>query len=639
MPKQARRFVVAIARLRGDRDGQMQAFVRDEMRQLDDELQVMESREMPPIDSFTELATGKGRETIDAVLASSDADLLIWGQVITLDPHNPLARLFFATSASSSGGQTGMATARYGTEGGALPTEFWRNVGDILKLVVLSQASSFDDFRYQVKTIEPFIERAKGLVGSAVVKNKWSPESRWALLAAYAGALQVLGSQTGDNEKLKESIHVYGSLLDVEHDKVPMNLAWTLDNLGIALAVLGERESDTDTLQQAVAALNKALKEYTRERTPLNWARTQMNLGSTLVGLGERESGTDTLEQAVAAYNEALKEFSRERVPLDWARTQMNLGNALARLGERESGTDTLEQAVAAYNEALKEFSRERVPLDWAGAQVNLGNALTSLGKRESGTDTLQPAVTVYHEALKEYTRERVPLDWARTQSNLGNALRLLGERQSSRATLRLAVTAYNEALKEYTRERVPLDWAVTQMNLGSTLVRLGERESGTDTLEKAVAAYNEALKEFSRERVPLDWAGTQLNLGLALARLGERESGTDTLQKAIAAYNEALKEFSRERVPLDWAGTQLNLGDALGLIEQRRGLMPCEALIAFIQADSVFRGSSDYHAQMAISGIRACMSSATEPTPKDCPTISTQQWEQVRAAISTANQ
>jgi predicted metal-dependent TIM-barrel fold hydrolase len=66
---------------------------------------------------------------------------------------------------------------------------------------------------------------------------------------------------------------------------------------------------------------------------------------------------------------------------------------------------------------------------------------------------------------------------------------------------------------------------------------------------------------------------------------------------------------------------------------------MPCEALIAFIQADSVFRGSSDYHAQMAISGIRACMSSATEPTPKDCPTISTQQWEQVRAAISTANQ
>jgi len=35
--------------------------------------------------------------------------------------------------------------------------------------------------------------------------------------------------------------------------------------------------------------------------------------------LGERESGTARLEQAVAAYDEALKEWTRERVPLQWA--------------------------------------------------------------------------------------------------------------------------------------------------------------------------------------------------------------------------------------------------------------------------------------------------------------------------------
>src|SRR5208283_3810286 len=105
------------------------------------------------------------------------------------------------------------------------------------------------------------------------------------------------------------------------------------------------------------------LKEWTRERVPLDWARTQMNLGNALATLGERESGTGKLEEAVAAYREALKEWTRERVPLDWARTQMNLGNALATLGERESGTGKLEEAVAAYREALKEWTRERVPL------------------------------------------------------------------------------------------------------------------------------------------------------------------------------------------------------------------------------------------------------------------------------------
>jgi hypothetical protein len=67
-----------------------------------------------------------------------------------------------------------------------------------------------------------------------------------------------------------------------------------------------------------------------------------MNLGTALKKLGERESGTRKLEDAVVAYREALKEWTRERVPLQWATTHMNLGTALRSLGERESGTRKL---------------------------------------------------------------------------------------------------------------------------------------------------------------------------------------------------------------------------------------------------------------------------------------------------------
>ena len=63
---------------------------------------------------------------------------------------------------------------------------------------------------------------------------------------------------------------------------------------------------------------------------PLDWATTQNNLGNALLTLGERESGTARLEEAVAAYRAALEEWTRERVPLDWATTQNNLGNALS---------------------------------------------------------------------------------------------------------------------------------------------------------------------------------------------------------------------------------------------------------------------------------------------------------------------
>ncbi len=89
-----------------------------------------------------------------------------------------------------------------------------------------------------------------------------------------------------------------------------------------------------------------------------------------LGSLGERESGTARLEEALAAFRAALEEWTRERVPLDWAATQNNLGNALERLGERESGTARLDEAVAAYSAALEERTRERVPLEWAQTQI-----------------------------------------------------------------------------------------------------------------------------------------------------------------------------------------------------------------------------------------------------------------------------
>ena len=63
--------------------------------------------------------------------------------------------------------------------------------------------------------------------------------------------------------------------------------------------------------------------------------------------LGERESGTEWLDEAVVAYRAALEERTRERVPFDWAATQNNLGCALSMLGARESGTERLERPFA----------------------------------------------------------------------------------------------------------------------------------------------------------------------------------------------------------------------------------------------------------------------------------------------------
>jgi tetratricopeptide (TPR) repeat protein len=398
-----------------------------------------------------------------------------------------------------------------------------------------------------------------------------SSDERGAVLNDLGLALWKLGERESGTARLEDAVAAYRSALKARtRERDPLDWAMTQNNLGLALWRLGERESGTARLEDSVAACRSALEERTRELVPLDWAMTQNNLGLALWRLGERESGTARLEEAVAAYRAALQEQTRERAPLERAQTQNNLGLALFVLGARESGTARLEEAVAAYRAAFHDRTRERVPLDWAMTQNNLGNALVGLGERESGTGKLEEAVQAYRAALKENTRERVPLEWAMTKNNLGLALWRLGERERRTARLEEAVAAYRAALQEYTRERVPLQWAQTQHNLGLVLWRLGERESGTTRLEEAVAAYSAALEEMTRERVPLQWASAQNNLGNVLLSFGERESGPARLEQAVAAYRAALQEWTRERAPLEWAQTQNNLGNVFQTLGQR---------------------------------------------------------------------
>src|SRR5262249_34967265 len=133
----------------------------------------------------------------------------------------------------------------------------------------------------------------------------------------------------------------------------------------------------------------------------LYWAMTQNNLGNALRTLGERESGTAKLEEAVAAFRDALKEQTRERAPLQWAMTQNNLGIVLSRLGERESGTAKLEEAVAAVREALRERTRERVPLDWATSFGNEGIALMLLAERRGDAAIAKSALSQINTAFE----------------------------------------------------------------------------------------------------------------------------------------------------------------------------------------------------------------------------------------------
>ena len=260
--------------------------------------------------------------------------------------------------------------------------------------------------------------------------------------------------------------------------------------------------------------------------------------------LGERESGTARLEEAVAAYRAALEERTRERVPLDWADDPEQPGHRALDAGERESGTARLEEAVAAYRAALEERTRERVPLDWAGTQNNLGNALLTLGERESGTARLEEAVAAYRTALEGIHPRARPAPVGHDPEQPGQrAFEARGARERHGAPGRGGCGLPRRPRGTDPRAR-PARLGATQNNLGNALSRLGERESGTARLEEAVAAYRAALEERTRERVPLDWAATQNNLGNALSTLGERTGDDAKLKEARDAIDAAFEVF-----------------------------------------------------------------------------------------------
>jgi tetratricopeptide (TPR) repeat protein len=132
------------------------------------------------------------------------------------------------------------------------------------------------------------------------------------------------------------------------------------------------------------------------ERVPLQWATTQNNLGNALREIGERESGTQRLEEAVAAFRAALEEWTRERVPLQWAFTQMNLASVYRALFNKDHQLRHLDDALKAADGGLEEFRKANAAyyIDKAEQQRAEILALKGAAEPARGAASIRPSKT-----------------------------------------------------------------------------------------------------------------------------------------------------------------------------------------------------------------------------------------------------
>ena len=117
----------------------------------------------------------------------------------------------------------------------------------------------------------------------------------------------------GRDRGLNLDLHIAIALSRIlcEHADTPNQRGMSLTDLGTVLSTLGQRESGTDRLEEAVAAYRAALEELTRDRVPLNWAMVQGNIASVHVALFDKTTDVTELNRAQTALNDALEIFSK----------------------------------------------------------------------------------------------------------------------------------------------------------------------------------------------------------------------------------------------------------------------------------------------------------------------------------------
>ena len=423
-------------------------------------------------------------------------------------------------------------------------------------------------------------------------------------LNSEAETLEEYGRDRGSNVHLVAAIALRRRVLALASSDDERGAART--NLGIALWTLGERESGTARLEEAVAAYRAALEERTRERVPLDWATTQNNLGNALSRLGERESGTARLEEAVAAYRAALEEMTRERVPLDWAATQNNLGIALRnarRAGERDGAArgggrglsrgargedaragsarlgDDAEQSRQCALDARRAGERDGAARGGGrGLSRGAGGMDARAGSARLGDDAEQSR----HCALRRSASGRAGRRGSRRRSRpiarrwrkgRASGFRSTGRRRRTISAMRSRRSASGRAGRRGSRRRsrpIARRW---RSGRASGFRSTGRRRRTISAMRSKRSASGRAGRRGSRRRsrpIARRWRsgrasgfrstgrGRRSISALRSRALGERESGTARLEEAVAAYRAALEELTRERVPLDWATTQI---------------------------------------------------------------------------------
>ncbi|MEQ1771492.1 MAG: caspase family protein, partial [Devosia sp.] len=136
---------------------------------------------------------------------------------------------------------------------------------------------------------------------------------------SFGLALMKLGQRTDDEARLREGIAELERVFTVwSRETYPLAWSATMNNIGVGYRSIAEVVgTGTDDLDRSIAAFRSSLEERTLKIAPLDWAFTTDELGWSLLLLGERKADRSTLEEARATIEAADKAYRQMGYELD----------------------------------------------------------------------------------------------------------------------------------------------------------------------------------------------------------------------------------------------------------------------------------------------------------------------------------
>jgi len=352
-----------------------------------------------------------------------------------------------------------------------------------------------------------------------------SYEEAWSFLDALDRALPSPERTLSLREIIAE---VQKAKLEILPSDDNAQRACLLNNLGLALSNLGQREEAIKPSQEA-AEIYRQLAEADPQVFLPNLAASLNNLGMMLSNQGRREKAIKPSQEAAEIYRQLAEAEPQVFLP-DLAASLNNLGVRLSELGRREEAIIPSQEAAEIYRRLAEANPQAFLP-NLAASLNNIGNRFYNLGRRKEAILPSQEAAEIYRRLAEANPQAFLP-NLAASLNNIGALLSELGRREEALKPTQEAVEIRRRLAEEKPQAFLP-DLAMSLNNLGVRLSDLGRLEEALIPSQEAVEIRRQMAEANPQAFLPT-LSMCLNNLGVLLSRLGRLEEALIPSQEAV---------------------------------------------------------------------------------------------------------